>query len=54
MQRKYPELFHTYKDTLFLMFRKFFLSHTEKHNDIDFPAKISLFNNFAGTPFKRH
>ncbi|ADF54282.1 MULTISPECIES: hypothetical protein [Flavobacteriaceae] len=35
VQRKYPELFHTYKDTLFLMFRKFFLSHTEKHNDID-------------------
>lgn len=35
VQRKYPELFHTYKDTLFLMFRKFFLSHTENHNDID-------------------
>ena len=35
VQRKYPELFHTYKDTMFLMFRKFFLSHTEKHNDID-------------------
>jgi len=35
VQRKYPELFRTYKNTMFLMFRKFFLSHTENHNDID-------------------
>jgi len=35
VQRKYPELFHTYKNTMFLMFRKFFLSATEKHRDID-------------------
>lgn len=35
VQRKYPELFHTYKSTIFLMFRKYFLSQTENHNDID-------------------
>ncbi|TXD81173.1 hypothetical protein ESY86_18525 [Subsaximicrobium wynnwilliamsii] len=35
VQRKYPELFQNYKDTMFLMFRKYFLSYTEKHNDID-------------------
>jgi hypothetical protein len=35
VQRKYPELFHSYKNTLFLMFRKFFLSHAENYEDID-------------------
>ena len=35
VQRKYPELFYSYKNTLFLMFRKYFLSHTENHEDID-------------------
>lgn len=35
VQRKYPELFHTYKNTQFLMFRKFFLSHAENYENID-------------------
>ncbi len=51
-QRKYPELFHTYKDTLFLMFRKFFLSHMENHNEIDigsFKVKWELNEDFSET-----
>ncbi len=34
-QRKYPELFHTYKNTIYLMFRQFFLSKLECYEDID-------------------
>ena len=34
-QRKYPELFHTYKSTMFLINRKFFISHAENDSDID-------------------
>lgn len=35
VQRKYPELFRTYKNTMYLMFRKFFLSNTENHDNMD-------------------
>lgn len=35
VQKKVPELFHTYKNPMFLMFRQFFLSHTENYQDID-------------------
>jgi len=34
-QKKYPELFHTYKNIIFLINRKFFISHAENDNDID-------------------